>query len=136
MKAKKLLHTRYRLNDLERSVKFYTEVLGLEEVRRHKSPRGSELVFLKAPESEELIELCHFPSSGPVEVQADLTHLAFSVDSLEEFGKHLTSLGLKFSDGPSMRADGSGGIAFVDAPEGYEIELIQVSKQVRPDQSY
>ena len=49
--ARKLLHTRYRVNDLERTVKFYREVLGLEEVRRHKSPRGSELVFLKAPES-------------------------------------------------------------------------------------
>ena len=57
-KVKKLLHTRYRVDDLERTVKFYREVLGLEEVRRHKSPRGSELVFLKAPGSEELIELC------------------------------------------------------------------------------
>ena len=125
-KAKKLLHTRYRLDDLERTVRFYKEVLGLEEVRRHKSPRGSELVFIKAPESEELIELCYFPSSGPVQVQADLTHLAFEVDSLEEFGKHLQKLGLKYSDGPHMKPDG-GGIAFVDAPEGYEIELIQMS---------
>src|SRR5512133_2246199 len=83
-KARKLLHTRYRLNDLERTVQFYKEVLGLEEVRRHKSPRGSELVFMKAPESEELIELCHFPAAGPVQVQPDLTHLAFQVDSLEE----------------------------------------------------
>ncbi|HAM72915.1 MAG TPA: glyoxalase [Verrucomicrobiales bacterium] len=122
--ARKLLHTRYRLNDLEKTVRFYREVLGLEEVRRHKSPRGSELVFLKAPESEELIELCYFPSSGPVVVQADLTHLAFEVDSLEEFGRHLTSLGLRYSDGPTMRPDG-GGFAFIDAPEGYEIELIQ-----------
>ena len=47
MKVGKLLHTRYRLNDLERSVKFYREVLGLTEVRRHKSPRGSELVFMQ-----------------------------------------------------------------------------------------
>ncbi|MCE9618369.1 MAG: VOC family protein, partial [Planctomycetes bacterium] len=70
--VKKLLHTRYRLNDLERSVRFYTEVLGLKEIRRHKSPRGSELVFLATPGSEELIELCSFPSSGPVQVQPDL----------------------------------------------------------------
>lgn len=115
------------MNDLEKTVKFYTEVLGLEETRRHKSPRGSELVFFKAPESDELIEICHFPGSGPVKVQEDLTHLAFSVDSLEEFGRHLASLGLKFSDGPHMKDDG-GGIAFVDAPEGYEIELIQLAK--------
>jgi lactoylglutathione lyase len=126
-KAKKLLHTRYRVDDLERTVRFYKEVLGLQEVRRHKSPRGSELVFIKAPASEELIELCYFPSSGPVQVQPDLTHLAFEVDSLEDFGKHLQQLGLKYSDGPHMKPDG-GGIAFVDAPEGYEIELIQMSR--------
>ena len=126
-KAKKLLHTRYRLNDLEKTVKFYKDVLGLEEVRRHKSPRGSELVFMKASESEELIELCHFPGSGPVQVQPDLTHLAFEVDSLDDFGKHLQKLGLKYSDGPHLKPDG-GGIAFIDAPEGYEIELIQMSR--------
>ena len=122
--VRKLLHTRYRLNDLEKSVKFYKDVLGLQEVRRHKSPRGSELVFLKAPESAEMIELCHFPSSGPVQVQPDITHLAFEVDSLEAFGQHLASLGLKYSDGPTMRENG-GGFAFIDAPEGYEIELVQ-----------
>lgn len=126
-KVKKLLHTRYRLNDLERSVKFYKEVLGLEEVRRHKSPRGSELVFLKASGSEEEIELCHFPNSGAVAVQPDLTHLAFLVDSLEDFGKHLETMGLRYSDGPTYRPDGSGGFAFIDAPEGYEVELIQRS---------
>ena len=125
MIVSKLLHTRFRLNDLERSVRFYKEVLGLEEVKRHKSPRGSELAFLKAPASEELIELCYFPNSGPVEVQPDLTHLAFQVASLEDFGKHLVKLGLKYSDGPHYREDGSGGFAFIDAPEGYEIELIQ-----------
>jgi lactoylglutathione lyase len=116
------------VNDLERTVKFYREVLGLEEVRRHKSPRGSELVFVKASESEETVELCYFPASGPVQVQADLTHLAFEVDSLEEFGKHLASVGCGFSDGPHMKP-GGGGIAFVDAPEGYEIELIERAKK-------
>jgi lactoylglutathione lyase len=45
-KVRKLLHTRYRVNDLERTVRFYQDVPGLEEVRRQKSPRGSELVFL------------------------------------------------------------------------------------------
>ena len=123
-KVRKLLHTRYRVNDLERTVRFYKEVLGLAEVRRHKSSRGSELVFLKAPESEELIELCHFPGSGPVQVQPDLTHLAFEVESLEDFGGRLTRLGLSYSDGPHLDEQG-GGIAFIDAPEGYEIELIQ-----------
>jgi len=122
--ARKLLHTRYRVNDLERTVAFYRDVLGLAEIKRHKSPRGSELVFLKAPESEETIEITHFPGSGPVQVQADLTHLAFEVDSLEEFGKHLAKHGLKYSDGPTTTSSGTT-FAFIDAPEGYEIELIQ-----------
>ena len=97
--VRKLLHTRYRLSDLERSVTFYKEILGLREVRRHKSPRGSELVFLKAPESEELIELCHFPDSGPVQVQPDLTHLAFEVEDLEAFAKDAAAKGYPLSDG-------------------------------------
>jgi lactoylglutathione lyase len=126
-KAKKLLHTRYRVNDLERTIKFYKEVLGLEEIRRNKSPRGSELVFLKAPETDEQIEITYFPGSGPVQVQPDLTHLAFEVDSLEDFGKHLEKLGLKFSDGPTKSSSGSV-FAFIDAPEGYEIELIEPAK--------
>lgn len=125
--AKKLLHTRYRVNDLERTVRFYREVLGLEEVRRHKSPRGSELAFLKAPQSEELIEICFFPGSEPVQVQPDLTHLAFEVDSLEAFRQHLAKLGLAFSEEPHLKPDGSG-FAFIDAPEGYEIELMQPGK--------
>ena len=123
----KLLHTRYRVNDIDRTVKFYTEILGLTEVKRHKSPRGGQLVFLKAPGSDELVEICWFPNSGPVIVQADLTHLAFEVASLSDFSKHLARHGLQYSDGPHMNADG-GGIAFIDAPEGYEIELIQPAK--------
>jgi len=126
-KVKRLLHTRYRVNDLERTIKFYKDVLGLEEIKRNKSPRGSELVFLKAPGSEEQIEITYFPGSGPVQVQPDLTHLAFEMDSLEAFSKHLEKLGLKFSDGPTRSSSGSV-FAFVDAPEGYEIELIEPPK--------
>ena len=128
-KVTKLLHTRYRVNDLERTVKFYRDVLGLQEVRRNKSPRGSELVFLKAPDSDEEIEITHFPNAGPVQVQPDLTHLAFLVDSLDEFEKHLAKLGIKYSDGPTTSSTGTK-FAFVDAPEGYEIELIEKGKGI------
>ena len=128
MKVGKLLHTRYRVNDLERTVKFYRDILGLEEIKRHKSPRGSELVFLKAPGSEELIELCSFPAAGSVQVQSDLTHLAFEVTSLDEFAKHLAAHGLKYSDGPTTSSSGTT-FAFIDAPEGYEVELIEHGKR-------
>ncbi|MDR2462878.1 MAG: VOC family protein [Verrucomicrobiales bacterium] len=122
----KLLHTRYRVNDLERTVTFYRDVLGLREVRRHMSPRGSTLVFFKAADSEEEIEICHYPAGGPVQVQADLTHLAFAVESIEAFAKHAAALGCPLSDGPTVTD--SGVIAFIDAPEGYEVELIERKK--------
>ena len=120
----KLLHTRYRVADLEKTVAFYKDVLGLEEVKRFTSPRGSQLVFVKAPGSEELIELCQFDASGPVIVGPDLTHLAFEVFDLDAFARHAASKGYPLSDGPTPTGSGSL-IAFIDAPEGYEIELIQ-----------
>ncbi len=123
----KLLHTRYRVNDLGKTVGFYKDVLGLEEVGRHKSPRGSDLVFLKTPGSEELIEICSYPESGPVVVGPDLTHLAFEVEDLEKFAKHAAAKGYPLSDGPTESTSGSA-LAFIDAPEGYEIELIQAPK--------
>ena len=121
--VKKLLHTRYRVHDLEKTVSFYRDVLGLEEIRRQTSGRGSQLVFLKAPGSEEEIEICKFDESGPVVVGPDLTHLAFEVDDLEKFAKQAAAKGYALSDGP--HPSGSGKIAFIDAPEGYEIELIE-----------
>ena len=124
---KQLLHTRYRVNDLEKTVSFYRDVLGLQEISRHKSPRGSELVFLKAAESKETIEICCFPASGPVQVQPDLTHLAFEVDDLAAFEQELKKKGWKLSDGPTKSSTGNI-FAFIDAPEGYEIELIQKSR--------
>src|ERR1700739_1927795 len=120
----KLLPTRYRVDDLEKTVAFYRDVLGLKEVRRHTSGRGSQLVFLKAPQSEEEIELCKFDESGPVVVGPDLTHLAFEVDDLEKFAAEAKTKGYPLSDGPHNTSGGSV-IAFIDAPEGYEIELIQ-----------
>ncbi len=121
--VKKLLHTRYRVHDLEKTVSFYKDVLGLEEVRRQTSGRGSQLVFLKAPDSDQEIEICKFDESGPVVVGPDLTHLAFEVDNLEDFAKEAAAKGHPLSDGP--HSTGTGKIAFIDAPEGYEIELIQ-----------
>jgi lactoylglutathione lyase len=125
--VKKLLHTRYRVEDLEKTVSFYKDVLGLIEVGRHTSGRGSQLVFFKAPGSEELIEICKYDASGPVKVGPDLTHLAFEVDDLEAFAQHSAAKGYPLSDGPHRSGSGSA-IAFIDAPEGYEIELIEHTK--------
>jgi len=125
---KKLLHTRMRVNDLERTVKFYEDALGLKVARRHTSPRGAHLVFLQTPNSDEEIELCQMPAGAPsVQVQPDLMHLAFEVDDLKAFATEAKKKGFPLSDGPTNTGSGSM-IGFIDAPEGYEIELIQKAK--------
>jgi lactoylglutathione lyase len=124
MKVTKLLHTRMRVSDMDRTIDFYTRVLGLEVIERKTSPRGSHLAFLRTPNSEELIELCSFPPSGPVRVQEDLVHLAFQVDSLDDTMEALRRLGVRITDGPTTTSSGSRFI-FIDAPDGYEVELIE-----------
>jgi lactoylglutathione lyase len=124
MRVRKLLHTRMRVSDMDQTIKFYTDVLGLEVLERKTSPRGSHLAFLKVPNSEELIELCSFPPSGPVKVQEDLVHLAFEVENLDESIRTLDAKHIKITDGPTRSSSGSRFI-FIDAPDGYEIELIE-----------
>lgn len=125
--VKKLLHTRMRVNDLERTITFYQNALGLKVARRSVSPRGAQIVFLATPNSEEEIEICQLPNSPSVQVQPDLMHLAFQVDSIEAFAAEIAKRGYKLSDGPTKTGSGAT-IAFIDAPEGYEIELIEPAK--------
>jgi len=124
LQVKKLLHTRMRVSDMDRTIAFYTGVLGLEVIERKTSPRGSHLAFLRVPNSDELIELCSFPPSGPVKVQEDLVHLAFQVENLDDTIATLTGMGVKITDGPTTTSSGSRFI-FMDAPDGYEVELIE-----------
>jgi len=124
LKITKLLHTRMRVGDMDQTIAFYTEVLGLEVLERKVSPRGSHLAFLRVPNSEELIELCSFPASGPVKVQEDLVHLAFQVESLDMTIAALQQRGIRITDGPTTTSSGSRFI-FIDAPDGYEVELIE-----------
>jgi lactoylglutathione lyase len=116
-----------RVNDLERTVKFYQDVLELKVSRRSVSPRGAQIVFLQTPNSDEEIEICFLPNSPSVQVQPDLVHLAFEVDDLAAFTRTIEQKGYKLSDGPTPLGNG-GVIAFIDAPEGYEVELIQRAK--------
>ncbi len=124
MRVNKLLHTRLRVSDMDQTITFYTDILGLEVLERKTSPRGSHLAFLAVPNSQELIELCSFPASGPVTVQEDLVHLAFEVDNLDDTIRALNDKQIKITDGPTRTSSGSRFI-FIDAPDGYEIELIE-----------
>lgn len=130
MRVKKLLHTRMRVSDLDQTINFYANVLGLEVLERKTSPRGSQLAFLRVPNSEELIELTSFPPSGPVKVQEDLVHLAFQVESLDDTIASLNAQGVEITDGPTQTSSGSRFI-FIDAPDGYEVELIERPAGVR-----
>jgi lactoylglutathione lyase len=127
--VQKLLHTRMRVNDLERTVTFYERALGLKIARRSISPRGAQIVFLATPNSDEEIEICQMPPGAPpVQVQPDLMHLAFEVADLAVFAREAAARGFPLSDGPTPLSSG-GQIAFIDAPEGYEIELIERPKK-------
>ena len=117
-----------RVNDLERTVRFYEEAVGLTVSRRSISPRGAQIAFLRTPNSDEEIEICQLPNSPSVQVQPDLMHLAFEVEDMGAFVHQLEQKGYKLSDGPTPISSGSI-IAFIDAPEGYEVELIQRGKK-------
>jgi lactoylglutathione lyase len=125
--VRKLLHTRMRVNDLERTVKFYEDARGLKVARRSISPRGAKVAFMSTPNSDEEIEICQLPNSPSVQVQPDLMHLAFAVDDLDAFSAELARRGFKLSDGPTKTGSGAT-IAFIDAPEGYEVELVQAAR--------
>lgn len=116
-----------RVNDIERTIRFYETALELKVARRSVSPRGAQIVFLATPNSEEEIEICQLPNSPSVQVQPDLMHLAFEVEDLAAFTAKLEKKGYQLSDGPTPTSSGSI-IAFIDAPEGYEVELIQKAK--------
>ena len=121
---RKLLHTRMRVNNMEETLRFYRDILGLEVAERKRSPRGSDLAFLKIPNSDELIELCSFPTSGKVQVPEDLVHLAFEVDNLDQTMTYLKEKGIPITAGPTTTSSGSR-FCFIDAPDRYEIELIE-----------
>jgi len=124
--VKKLLYNRMRVSNLDEAIQFYTDVLGLEVIRRNASPRGSQLAFLKVPNSEELIELACFPPSGPVQVPDDLFYLIFEVEDMDETIRILNAKGVKITDGPTQTPSGSK-LLFIAATDGYEVELVERS---------
>jgi lactoylglutathione lyase len=127
--ASHLLHVRMRVDDLEKAVSFYRNILGLSEVRRIVSPRGSKIAYLKAPLSETELEITEFPESGPVAVPPDLVHLAFRVDNMKKTIERLNAMKIPITDGPTETSGST--FIFIDAPEGYEIELIAERKKNR-----
>ena len=121
---KKYLHTRFRVSDMDKSIYFYRDILGMEVVEQKTSPRGSKLVFLKFPDMDCELELCSFPDSGNVHVPEDLVHLAFEVDDLERCIERLKVAGVLITEGPIESSNGTRFI-FTEDPDKYEIEFMQ-----------
>ena len=100
----------------------------MEIVERKTSPRGSQLVFLRFPDTDCELELCSFSDSGSIEIPEDLVHLAFQVDDLEKCTVRLKEKGIPITEGPVEAGSGTRFI-FIEDPDKYEIELIQYSKK-------
>lgn len=122
----KLLHTMIRVSDLERSVRFYTDVIGLREQRRKVLEKAdATLVFLGDESGHHAIELTYNHDGRRYELGNQFGHFALGVGDLEATRGELAAKGIEFSRGPYRVSEGGSMIAFIRDPDGIEIELIE-----------
>lgn len=121
-----LLHTMIRVKDLERSVRFYTEVLGLREERRKVLERAdATLVFLVDGNGPHAIELTYNHDGRDYELGNQFGHFALGVADLDLAADELARHGVTFSRGPYRVSERGSRIAFIRDPDGIEIEFIE-----------
>ena len=124
----RLLHTMIRVGNLDRSIEFYTQVLGMKELRKKDYPEGRfTLAFMGyGPESEEAaIELTHNWDTDSYEQGNAFGHIALEVDDAYEACDKIRSLGANVVREAGPMKHGQTVIAFIEDPDGYKIELIQ-----------
>ncbi len=123
----RILHTMLRVGDLDRSISFYTEVLGMKLLRRKDYPDGRfTLAFVGYGDESEntVIELTHNWDIGSYEIGTGFGHIALEVDDVYEATGQIRDNGGKIlRDAGPMNA-GTTIISFVADPDGYQIELI------------
>ena len=122
----KFLHTMVRVKDIEKSLAFYTDVLNMK-LDHKKKLEDCWLYFLTDEENTCQIELTYNDETpeGGYELGSGFGHFAFSVDSLDEFTDKINKLGYSYLY-PPFDLNGKGSkIAFINDPDGYEIELIE-----------
>ena len=122
----KFLHTMVRVKDIEKSLAFYTDVLNMK-LDDKKRLEDCWLYFLTDEENTCQIELTYNDETpeGGYELGSGFGHFAFSVDSLDEFTDKINKLGYSYLY-PPFDLNGKGSkIAFINDPDGYEIELIE-----------
>jgi lactoylglutathione lyase len=128
----RILHTMIRVGDLEKSLKFYTDVLGMHVLRRKDYPDGRfTLAFVGyGPESEQAaIELTHNWDTPTYDLGAGYGHIALEVDDAYQSCADIERRGGRVVRPAGPMKHGSTVIAFVEDPDGYRIELIQKHSQ-------
>ena len=122
----RLLHTMVRVKDLDRSLAFYRDVLGLrEESRRVLDKADATILFLTDDVGEHRIELTYNHDGRDYQLGTQFGHFAFAVDDLDRERERLEGHGIGFSRGPYRVTAGGNRIAFIKDPDGVEIELIE-----------
>jgi lactoylglutathione lyase len=122
------LHTMLRVGDLDRSVKFYTELLGMKELRRNEVPAGEyTLVFVGYGDekSNTVLELTYNWGKDSYELGTAFGHLALGVPDIYATCEKLRAAGAKIAREPGPVKFGTTVIAFIEDPDGYKIELIE-----------
>jgi len=128
----RVLHTMIRVGDLERSLKFYTDVLGMKLLRQKDYPDGKfTLAFVGyGPESEHaVIELTYNWGTSKYDLGNGFGHVALEVDDAYKACEEIKKRGGKVTREAGPMKHGSTVIAFVEDPDGYKIELIQRGTQ-------
>lgn len=127
--AMQILHTMLRVVDLEKSIKFYTEVLEMKELRRTDYPNGKfTLAFVGYGNEEEhtVIELTHNWETKSYDLGNAYGHIAIRVEDIFKVCDKVKALGYTVSREPGpMKFGGTRNIAFIVDPDSYKIELIE-----------
>ncbi|MGB5333860.1 MAG: VOC family protein [Woeseiaceae bacterium] len=125
----KYLHTMVRVTDIEKSLDFYCNKLGLTELRRHDSEKGRfTLIFLAAPGDEQAqIELTHNWDLEEYDEGRNFGHLAYQVDNIYALCQKLMDGGVTINRPPR-----DGHMAFVRSPDNISIELLQKGDALPP----
>jgi lactoylglutathione lyase len=127
----RLLHTMLRVSDLEASLRFYCEVLGMKLIRRQDFPDGKfTLAFVGygAESDNTVIELTHNWDTSAYTIGDAYGHIAIGVDDIYATCEQIAAKGGKIVRAPGAMKHGTTVIAFVEDPTGYKVELIQVGK--------
>lgn len=124
----RILHTMLRVGNLERSIRFYTDVLGMQVLRRKDYPEGKfTLAFVGYQNEMEgtVLELTHNWETNHYDLGTGFGHIAIEVDNAYEACEKVRNLGGRVTREAGPMKHGTTVIAFIEDPDGYKIEFIQ-----------